>query len=67
MAGEMGTRATDDLIERVVLGDDLAALSAAQRAQYYQEVCESFIRLQGKLELYARRDAALFRGEAREA
>lgn len=67
MAGEMGTRATDDLIERVVLGDDLAALSAAQQAQYYQEVFESFIRLQGKLELYARRDAALFRGEAREA
>lgn len=69
MASEMGTRATDDLIERVVSGDDLAALSAAQQAQYYQEVCESlglnpltrpfaFIRLQGKLTLYARRDAA---------
>ena len=64
MTGEMGTRATDDLIERVVLGDDLAALSVAQQAQYYQEVFESFIRLQGKLALYARRDAALFRGEA---
>jgi hypothetical protein len=69
MAAELVTRAPDDLIERVVVGGDLTALTPAQRTQYYQGVCESlglnpltrpfeYIRLQGKLTLYARRDAA---------
>lgn len=68
MAAELVTRAPDDLIERVVVGGDLTALTPAQRTQYYQGVCESlglnpltrpfeYIRLQGKLTLYARRDA----------
>lgn len=57
-----------DLIERVVAGGDLAQLSPAQRTAYYQAVCDSlglnpltrpfeYIRLQGKLTLYVRRDA----------
>lgn len=55
--------------EQVIIGGDLAALSAEQRVQYYHAVCNSvglnpftkpfeFIRLNGKLTLYAKRDAA---------
>lgn len=56
------------LLERVVIGGDLAKLSPAERMQYYAQVCESvglnpltrpfeYITLNGKLTLYARRDA----------
>lgn len=58
-----------DIITGVVLHDDLAKLTDEERAQYYQAVCESlglnpltkpfaYIRLNKKLTLYARRDAA---------
>lgn len=57
-----------DAIERVIAGGDLAALTPEQRTSYYHAVCDSlglnpltrpfeYIRLQGKLTLYARRDA----------
>lgn len=57
------------IMERVVLAGDLAQLSAADRVQYYNRVCESlglnpftrpfeYITLNNKLTLYARRDAA---------
>jgi hypothetical protein len=56
------------LAERVVVLGDLDALKPIERAAYYSRVCESvglnpmtrpfeYIRLQGKLTLYARRDA----------
>lgn len=56
-------------IEQVLLGGDLAALQPAQRLAYYKSVCDSlglnpltkpfdYLRLSGKLILYARKDAA---------
>jgi hypothetical protein len=56
------------LLERVVIGGDLSKLSTGERMQYYAQVCESvglnpltrpfeYITLNGKLTLYARRDA----------
>lgn len=58
-----------EAIEQVVVGGDLSALSAPQRVSYYHKVCESvglnpltrpfeYLKLNGKLVLYARRDAA---------
>lgn len=57
-----------DIIERVVVEGDLGALSAQERVSYYRKVCESlglnpftkpfdYIKLNGKLTLYAKRDA----------
>ena len=57
-----------EIIERVVLAGDLAKLSAADRLNYYTAVCRSlglneltrpfeYITLNGKLTLYARKDA----------
>ena len=57
------------MVERVVLQGDLAQLSPTERVQYYRQVCESlglnpltqpfaYIRLNNKLTLYARKDAA---------
>lgn len=57
-----------DVIEQVIVKGDLARLSADERVAYYRAVCESvglnpltkpfeYITLQGKLTLYARRDA----------
>lgn len=57
-----------DLIERVVIHGDLKGLSPAERTQYYAAVCKSlglnpltrpfdYILLNGKLTLYAKRDA----------
>jgi hypothetical protein len=54
------------VLEQVVIGGDLANLSPAERVRYYQAVCESigvnpltkpfeYIRLNGKLQLYALR------------
>lgn len=56
-------------IEQVVVSGDLSNLSATQRVSYYHKVCESvglnpltrpfeYLKLNGKLILYARRDAA---------
>lgn len=64
-------RATTDagaVMEQVMLVGDLSRLTAQQRVSYYMKVCESlglnpatkpfdYISLQGKLTLYARRDA----------
>ena len=58
----------DELLEKVLLHGDLSKLSVQQRLQYYKTVCESvglnpltkpfdYVRLQGKLTLYARKDA----------
>ncbi len=56
------------VIEQVLLGGDLSGLDEAQRLYYYKAVCESlrlnpltkpfaYIRLDGKLVLYAQKDA----------
>ena len=58
-----------EVIEKVVIGGDLSALNAAQRAEYYAAVCRSlrlnpltkpfeYLDLNGKLRLYALRDCA---------
>ena len=55
------------VLESVVIGGDLSALSSPDRVMYYQKVCESlglnpltkpfeYMKLQGKLTLYARKD-----------
>jgi hypothetical protein len=55
-------------LEQVLIGGDLSKLSAADRVMYYKAVCDSvklnpltkpfeYITLNGKLTLYARRDA----------
>lgn len=59
----------DEIIEQVVVSGDLAKLTPAQRVNYYNRVCNSmglnpltrpfdYITLNGKLTLYAKRDAA---------
>lgn len=56
------------VIESVLLGGDLSKLTPSQRVSYYQSVCQSvginpltkpfdYIQLNGKLTLYARKDA----------
>jgi len=56
------------IIERVIIQGDLSKLTPAERTQYYRRVCESlglnpltrpfdYIILNGRLTLYARRDA----------
>ena len=71
MTTELATRqheADNSLIEQVIVGGDLEKLSPAQRTAYYARVCESltlnpftrpfeYIRLSGKLVLYATRTA----------
>lgn len=58
-----------NIVENVVLGGDLSKLQPAERVAYYRAVCDSlglnpltqpfaYIRLNGKLTLYAKRDAA---------
>jgi hypothetical protein len=58
-----------EVVEKVVIGGDLAELNAAQRAEYYGAVCRSlglnpltkpfeYLTLNGKLRLYALRDCA---------
>ena len=70
-SNELATKPTAELsasIEQVVIGGDLSALNPQQRVQYYNTVCQSvglnpytrpfdYIRLNGKLTLYARKDA----------
>jgi hypothetical protein len=59
---------SDTILEQVVLGGDLSKLSAVERLQYYRAICDSlglnpltrpfeYLHLNGKLVLYARRDA----------
>jgi hypothetical protein len=58
-----------EVVEKVVIGGDLAGLNATQRAEYYGAVCRSlglnpltkpfeYLNLNGKLRLYALRDCA---------
>ena len=58
-----------EVVEKIVIGGDLATLNAAQRAEYYSAVCRSlglnpltkpfeYLTLNGKLRLYALRDCA---------
>jgi len=58
-----------NIVESVVIGGDLSRLTPEQRTSYYKAVCESlrlnpltrpfdYITLNGKLTLYARKDAA---------
>lgn len=71
--GEMNvparTVARGDVIESVITKGDLSRLSADERTQYYVQLCQSmglnphtqpfaYITLNGKLTLYAKRDAA---------
>ena len=70
MANELATKPTMSMaIEQVMVEGDLSKLSPEQRVQYYKTTCESmglnpytrpfdYIRLNGKLTLYARKDAA---------
>ncbi len=57
-----------EAVERVLVGGDLAKLTADERVNYYKSVCDSvglnpltrpleYIQLNGKLTLYARKDA----------
>jgi hypothetical protein len=62
------TNARDEILERVLVTGDLSRLSAQERTAYYLRVCESlglnpltkpfdYITLNGRLVLYAKRDA----------
>ena len=57
-----------EMLEKVLVNGDLSSLTAPQRLDYYKQVCQScglnpltkpfdYIRLNGKLTLYARKDA----------
>ena len=66
---EVATRSVPpELLEKVVIEGDLEKLSAAERMEYYGKVCDSlglnpltrpfdYIKLSGKLTLYAKKDA----------
>ena len=65
----MSESITPSVLERVLVSGDLAGLSESQRLEYYRAVCESlglnpltrpfeYLRLNGKLVLYATRAAA---------
>ena len=69
MMAELARTDTSATIERALIGGDLSKLSPDQRVSYYQAVCASlglnpltkpfdYITLNGKLTLYARKDAA---------
>jgi hypothetical protein len=68
MTNQISTNSSGSLIEQIIVRGDLSALSPQQRAEYAVKVCESvglnpltkpfdYISLQGKLTLYAKRDA----------
>lgn len=59
----------DSAVEQIIVHGDLAKLNPADRTRYYLRVCESlglnpvtrpfdYVTLQGKMQLYARRDCA---------
>ena len=65
---DLSTTTASDIIESVVITGDLKALAPEQRVAYYNRVCQSlglnpltkpfdYITLNGKLTLYAKRDA----------
>lgn len=65
---QLANRPAADVLEKVVVGGDLKDLNPAERVLYYRRVCESvglnpltrpfeYITLNGKLTLYARKDA----------
>lgn len=67
-ATALATRTNGDIIESVIVAGDLSRLEPAQRVAYYKATCESlglnpltrpfeYITLNGKLILYARKDA----------
>ena len=69
MVTDLAVQNEAQLMESVLLGGDLSKLNPAQRVSYYQRVCASlglnpltkpfdYINLNGKLTLYARKDAA---------
>lgn len=71
MSNELTTNVLPDAatMESLIIGGDLSKLTPAQRVSYYQAVCKSlnlnpltkpfdYINLNGKLTLYARKDAA---------
>lgn len=69
MEKNLATTIDSQAIEQVVIGGDLSKLSSEQRVSYYKSVCTSlglnpltkpfdYITLNGKLTLYARKDAA---------
>jgi hypothetical protein len=64
----MHPEAEDQLLERVLIGGDLSKLTPGQRVMYYRRTCESlginyltkpfdYLLLNGRLILYAKRDA----------
>ena len=66
--GTLITQTQADIVEQVIVKGDLSKLTPAERVSYYRAVCESiglnpltkpfeYIDLDGKLTLYARRDA----------
>jgi len=68
MTNELAVKEQGAIAEQVLIGGDLSKLSPEQRATYYMQVCEStglnpytkpfdYITLNGKLTLYAKRDA----------
>lgn len=67
MSSELAVNNGGSLLESVVIGGDLSGLSPNDRVVYYKQVCESlglnpltkpfeYMKLQGKLTLYARKD-----------
>jgi hypothetical protein len=69
MGSELARGTGAEVLERVIVQGDLAQLTPAERVTYYRQVCESlglnpltrpfdYIGLNGRLTLYARKDAA---------
>jgi hypothetical protein len=69
MTNEIEVKQDAQLMESVLLQGDLSKLNPSQRVNYYQKVCQSiglnpltrpfdYINLNGKLTLYAKKDAA---------
>jgi hypothetical protein len=65
----IANRTTNGVMERVIIEGDLSQLGSPERVSYYNSVCESlglnpltrpfeYLRLSGKLTLYAKKDAA---------
>jgi hypothetical protein len=68
MSDHLETQTQSEIIEQVVINGDLSRLTPEQRVGYYKSVCQSiglnpltkpfdYINLNGKLTLYARKDA----------
>jgi len=69
VANQIVSQNEGQMLESVLLGGDLSKLTSAQRVSYYQQVCKSlglnpltkpfsYIVLNGKMTLYATKDAA---------